>query len=63
MARGKHSGAAGEEFQLQLMEEEGLSRVAIKHVDSYMEDPYQNNDEEKTFIRGSLYFYKKSISH
>lgn len=71
MARGKHSGAAEEEFQvnlereLQLMEEEGLwSRVAFKALDRYMKDPYLNTDnEEKTFIRGTLYFYKKSSSH
>lgn len=75
MARGKHTGKLAAEYEedlhreFQLMEEEGLwSLVGTKHSDRYMENPHLECDgdgedhQEKEYISGTVYLYRKSIS-
>lgn len=75
MARGDHTQTPSERYkrdlekELQLMEEGGLwSLVGIKRTERYMENPHLNNEkggkgeQEKQYISGTVYLYKKSIN-
>lgn len=75
MVRGHYRGTAAEEYrkdlegELQLMEEEGLwSLIAVKQSDRYLVNLHQNAEtdqshaQEESYIRSSVYLYKKSAN-
>lgn len=75
MSRGDHTGAQATKYkedlqrELHMMEEEGLwSLVGTKLTDRYMENPHLEYDrdkeeiQEKQYISGVVYLYRKSTS-